>query len=65
MKKYFIQKAIKHPGRVRRYLKSKYGDKAFLKNGNIRVSYLNKAIKETKDKSLKRALQFAKTLKRF
>lgn len=47
-KKKWIQKAIKRPGRVKRYLKRKYGDKAFTKDGEIKQQYVLKAIKELK-----------------
>ena len=46
--KRWIQKAIKRPGRVKRYLKRKYGNKAFTKSGEIKQSYLLKAIAELK-----------------
>lgn len=55
----WIQEAVKRPGRVRTYLKRKYGDAAFTKDGKIKLEYLRKALKETKDHSLKRALLLA------
>ncbi len=39
----WIQQAIKRPGRVRRYLRRLYGDKAFTKTGEIKQQYLYKA----------------------
>lgn len=60
----WIQEAIKRPGRVRNYLKRKYGKKAFTKDGDIKVSYIRKALKTAKSESLKRALRLALTLKR-
>jgi hypothetical protein len=62
--RYWIQKAIKRPGRVRAYMKRRYGKRAFTKNGEIKVSYLRKAAKETKNRSLKSALLLAIRLKR-
>lgn len=58
------RKAVKHPGRVTRYMKRKYGSKAFTKKGTIKMKYLQKAIKETTSTSLKRALILARTFKR-
>ena len=42
--KNWIQKAVKRPGRVKRFLKRLYGDEAFTKSGEIKHSYLLKAI---------------------
>lgn len=50
--------------RVRNYIKRKYGKSAFSKNGDIKFSALNKAIKNAKTKSLKDALQLAKNFKK-
>ena len=50
---YWIHEAIKRPGRVKEYIKRKYGDKAFTKKGTIKAEYLKKALKEAKDESLK------------
>lgn len=68
---YWIQKAIKKPGRVRTYLKRVYGSKAFTKEGEIKEEYIDKAIKEIKsrpeskrDRSLLSALYLAKRLKK-
>ena len=41
--KRWIQKAIKRPGRVKRYLRRLYGDEAFTKTGEIKQQYLYKA----------------------
>lgn len=61
---YWIQRAVKRPGRVRSYMKRKYGRRAFTKSGEIKTSYLRKAAKETKSRSLKSALLLAIRLKR-
>ena len=68
-KRKWIQKAIKRPGRVKRYLKRKYGNKAFTKSGEIKQQYIYKAIKDLKSrppskrpKGLLNALQLAKRL---
>lgn len=50
--KNWIQKAIKRPGRVRRYLKRKYGDKAFTKTGEIKQQYLYKAKKDLQNSKM-------------
>jgi len=50
---------IKHPGRVRNYIKRKYGNKAFTKDGKIKTKYLHEALKSCKDESLRRAIQLA------
>lgn len=39
----WIQKAVKRPGRVKRYLRRLYGEKAFTKSGEIKQQYLYKA----------------------
>jgi len=68
-RKRWIQHAIKRPGRVRRYMMRKYGSEAFTKDGEIKQSYINKAIKEIKSRpkskrntSLLRALYLARRL---
>ena len=65
----WIQKAIKRPGRVRKYIRRKYGRKAFTKDGEIKQQYIHKAIRELKErppsrrpKGLLQALQLAKRL---
>ena len=67
----WIQKAIKREGRVRRYLKRKYGSRAFDERGRIRPEYIDMAIEELKrrpkskrPKGLLNALYLAKRLKR-
>jgi len=71
----WIQKAIEREGRVRRYLRRKYGSKAFNKDGTIKMQYIDKAIADIKKKykgrklpketrSLLMALYLAKRLKR-
>ena len=56
----WIQRAIEHPGRCRRYLKRLYGDEAFTKDGHIKITYVDKAIKHVKenvkDKERRRSL---------
>jgi hypothetical protein len=61
-----IQKAIKHPGRVLKYIRREYGIKAFTKSGKILPKYLDMAIAKVKAEhnvSLERALVQAKNLK--
>ena len=63
----WIQKAIKRKGRVRSFLKRKYGRKAFTKKGTIKAEYLKKAerhAERTGNLSLERAVILAKRLKR-
>lgn len=65
----WIKGAIKHPGRVRSYVKRKYGSKAFEKNGTGRIksAYLNDAAKSAKksnNKSLTRAINLARRLRK-
>lgn len=69
--KYWIQKAIKRPGRIKRLLKRWYGSKAFTKSGEIKHSYLLKAKKRVKEKytgkrrkSLLSAINLAITLEK-
>ncbi|RLG73244.1 MAG: hypothetical protein DRO11_00235 [Methanobacteriota archaeon] len=50
-------------GRVRSYIKRKYGKEAFDSRGRLKISYLRKALKEAKDESLKRAIKLAITMK--
>lgn len=64
---FWIQKAIKRPGRVRRYLLRRYGEKALTKNGELKHRYVLKAIRELKErpksqrpKGLLQALHLAK-----
>lgn len=65
--KYWIQKAIKKPNRVRTYVKRLFGEKAFDEKGRIKLQYLYKARKEAKannNTSLVRAIDLAIRLKR-
>jgi len=62
--KRWIQKAIKRPGRVRAYMRRKYGSKAFNKDGTVKASYIRKALKTARGKSIKAALRLALRLKR-
>lgn len=65
--KRWIQKAIKRPGRVKRYLMRVYGKKAFTSSGEVKQTYLYKAIKRAKKRgntSLVRALRLAVTLEK-
>ena len=62
--KFWIQRAVKRPGRVRRYMMRKYGKRAFTKSGEIKMSCLRRAAKETKNRSLRSALLLAIRLKR-
>lgn len=62
-KKNWIPKKL-DKGRVRKYVKREYGNKAFTKKGDLKLSYLTKAEKRAKQKSLKDAIEMAKTLKR-
>ncbi|MCS7119570.1 MAG: capsid protein VP2 [Archaeoglobaceae archaeon] len=66
-KEKWIQKAIKRPGRVRKYIARLYGKKAFNKDGSIKASYLKKAeerAKKTGNTSLVRAINLAQTFKK-
>jgi hypothetical protein len=62
--KFWIQGAVKRPGRVKRYMMRRYGKRAFTKSGEIKTSYLRKAAKKTKSRSLRSALLLAIRLKR-
>lgn len=62
-KKNWIPKKL-DKGRVKKYVKRQYGNKAFTKDGDLKQSYLSKAEKKAKQKSLKDAISMAKTLKR-
>lgn len=50
-------------GRVKKYMHNKYGSKAFNRNGTLKVSFLKAAQKSTDNKSMKKALTAAITLK--
>lgn len=62
MARFFIQKAIKHKGALRKYVKTKYGKKGFTEEGNIKPSIEEKLAHE-KGKIGKRA-RLAITLRR-
>ncbi len=69
-KKDWEEKVVKRPGRVRGFLRRKYGSKAFLHNGNIKLSYIDMEIKRLRStnktpqqKSLLRAFYLARTFK--
>jgi hypothetical protein len=62
--KFWIQRVVKRPGRVRRYMMRRYGKRAFTKTGEIKTSYLRKAAKKTKNRSLRSALLLAIRLKK-
>ncbi|BFI75428.1 hypothetical protein YN1HA_15260 [Sulfurisphaera ohwakuensis] len=73
MGKRWMQKAIKRPDRARRYLKRLYGRKAFTRDGDIKMEYIEKAIRHVKKtypkgseerKSLLSMLYLARRLKR-
>ena len=57
MKKW-IPKHLKKD-RVHDYILRKYGKKAFTPKGDLKLDYLRKAEKETKNKSLKYAINLA------
>lgn len=50
-------------GRVRNYIMRKDGSAGFNRNGTLKVSAIKSAMKNTKDKSMKKALGAALTLK--
>ncbi|ACZ35787.1 VP2-like protein [Betafusellovirus yellowstonense] len=69
----WIQRAVKRKGRSHRYLERLYGKRAFTKDGDIKVEYIDKAIRHVKRnyskgseerRSLLSALYLAKRLKR-
>lgn len=63
----FIQKSIKHPGRVRDYIQRTYGAEAFDEKGRIKPEYLIKAKKraeESGNRSLVDAIDLSLRLKK-
>jgi len=50
-------------GRVRNYIRRKDGNAGFNKNGTLKISAIKQAMKNTKDKGMKKALAAALTLK--
>lgn len=63
MAKKWIPKNLKK-NRVRDYIRNKYGKEAFTKDGDIKASYLDKATKQAKSKSMKDAINLAKRFKK-
>jgi len=63
---YWIQQAIRRPGSLKKWLRKKYGNKAFKKDGTIKVTFLRKLLKR-KDvsKRIKRKIRLALTLRSF
>lgn len=43
---FFIKRAIKHPGALRRSVKEKYGARGFTERGTIKQSVLHKLAKQ-------------------
>jgi len=43
---FFIKRAVKHPGALRRTVKQEYGSRGFTERGTIRESVLHKLAKE-------------------
>ena len=43
------QKAVKHPGYTEKLLRKLYGEEAFKKDGNIKLTYVNKAIADLRE----------------
>lgn len=63
----FIQKSIKHPGRVKEYIQRTYGAEAFDSKGRIKPEYLIKAkqnAKEQHNRSLVDAIDLAMRLRK-
>lgn len=63
----FIQKSIKHPGRVREYIERTYGKEGFTEKGTIKMEYLEKAkgrAEENHNTSLVDAIDLAIRLKK-
>jgi hypothetical protein len=62
---YWIQQAIKRPGSLKKWLRKKYGNKAFNKDGTIKVTFLRKLLKrEDVNKRIKRKIRLALTLRK-
>lgn len=62
--KFWIQHAIKRPGRLRAYVKRTYGNAGFTREGTIKVEVLRK-IAEHPNQSLARAARLALKLREF
>ncbi len=62
--KNWIQRAIKHPGALRRYVKRVYGEEGFTKKGTIKVSILRELAKNAKNPTIRRRALLALTLRK-
>ena len=63
----WVQKAIKHPGALKRYMARVYGKKAFTSRGTIKREYLLKALKRAErehNTTLIRRINLALTLRK-
>ena len=63
----FIQKSIKHPGRVREYIQRTYGKEGFTEKGTIKPEYLvmaKKKAEENHNRSLVDAIDLAMRLRK-
>lgn len=61
------QTAVKHPGVVRGFMQRQYGEKAFNRDGTIKLKYLNLAIGRAKrdgDTRWEKRFVLAKTFKK-
>lgn len=66
--KKWIQKAIRKPGNVRRYLLRTYGGSAFTERGTIRPAFLDRAEKRAKKEGRRKLMEeiiLAKRLRGF
>jgi len=52
-------------GSLTRWIKSKYGAKAFTDRGTIRKEYLNKALKDASNSTIKKRVQFAINIRKW
>ena len=68
MVKKWIQRVVRHEGRVKTYMLRRYGPQAFNKNGTMKITYLERAkseaVRKTNNKSLISALALAIRLKK-
>ncbi len=70
----WIRRAVKHPGRVHRYIMREYGEDCFDEDGSIKMRCLDEAIEDVRARceehhteecvSLLRALELARALKK-
>jgi len=58
----WIQRAIKHKGSLKHWLKKHYGKKAFTKHGKIKISFLRKLEHKKLPKRIKHKISLALTL---